>query len=54
MANKKAFTDASLSTLVEEIKNYADDSVEKAQLITIADIDAICGSSIVNASEVTY
>ena len=35
-------------------KDYTDTTVNNMELITIDDIDTICGSSIVFASEVTY
>ena len=52
MADRKVFTDESLETLVEEIKSY----VFTAELISLDDIDVICGTTIqvANSSEVTF
>lgn len=46
---KKVFTEESLSTFVEEIKTYINNSVNdvaiKVEFITVEDIDTICGTT---------
>ena len=37
-----------------DVNAYSKSEIDNIELITVADIDAICGSSIVSASEVMY
>ena len=46
-----AYTDAQIAAIPTP---DVGGQIASAELITIADIDTICGASIVNASEVTY
>ena len=43
---KKIFTNESLQTLVEEIKSYTASEIDGMELITVSDIDIICGETI--------
>lgn len=54
LANAKTYADTGDSTTLSSAKSYTDTSIANMELITIADIDTICGASIVAASEVTY
>ena len=55
LTEAKGYTDQEIAKIEETLESIGDNiDLSSAELITVADIDAICGTTIQNAREVTF